>query len=99
LRDRSGNDFSLYKTNTLYRRIERRMAVHQVADLDGYVRYLRSNPQELDLLFKELLIGVTRFFRDPRGMGKPSRRGHPVIVGPASLRRRPACLGARLLHR
>jgi chemotaxis methyl-accepting protein methylase len=65
LRDRSGNDFSLYKTNTLYRRIERRMAVHQIDDLDGYVRYLRGNPQELDLLFKELLIGVTRFFRDP----------------------------------
>jgi two-component system, chemotaxis family, CheB/CheR fusion protein len=65
LRDRSGNDFSLYKTNTLYRRIERRMAVHQIADLEGYVRYLRGNPQEMDLLFKELLIGVTRFFRDP----------------------------------
>ena len=65
LRDRSGNDFSLYKTNTLYRRIERRMAVHQIGDLDGYVRYLRSNPQEMDLLFRELLIGVTRFFRDP----------------------------------
>jgi two-component system, chemotaxis family, CheB/CheR fusion protein len=65
LRDRSGNDFSLYKTNTLYRRIERRMAVHQIDDLDGYVRYLRGNPQEMDLLFKELLIGVTRFFRDP----------------------------------
>jgi two-component system, chemotaxis family, CheB/CheR fusion protein len=65
LRNRSGNDFSLYKTNTLYRRIERRMAVHQIDDLDGYVRYLRGNPQEMDLLFKELLIGVTRFFRDP----------------------------------
>src|SRR5690606_24032377 len=52
-------------TNTLYRRIERRMAVHQVADLDGYVRYLGGNPQEMDLLFKELLIGVTSFFRDP----------------------------------
>lgn len=65
LRDRSGNDFSLYKTNTLYRRIERRMAVHQIANLDGYVRYLRGNPQEIDLLFKELLIGVTGFFRDP----------------------------------
>lgn len=65
LRDRSGNDFSLYKTNTLYRRIERRMAVHQIADFDGYVRYLRGNPQEMDLLFKELLIGVTGFFRDP----------------------------------
>ena len=65
LRDRSGNDFSLYKTNTLYRRIERRMAVHQLATIDAYVKYLRGNPHELDLLFKELLIGVTNFFRDP----------------------------------
>jgi two-component system, chemotaxis family, CheB/CheR fusion protein len=65
LRDRSGNDFSLYKTNTLYRRIERRLAVHQLANIDAYVKYLRGNPQELDLLFKELLIGVTNFFRDP----------------------------------
>jgi chemotaxis methyl-accepting protein methylase len=64
LRDRSGNDFSLYKTNTLYRRIERRMAVHQLATMKDYVRHLRANPQELDLLFKELLIGVTSFFRD-----------------------------------
>lgn len=65
LRDRSGNDFSLYKTNTLYRRIERRMAVHQIANIDKYVSHLRGNPHELDLLFKELLIGVTNFFRDP----------------------------------
>jgi chemotaxis methyl-accepting protein methylase/PAS domain-containing protein len=65
LRDRSGNDFSLYKTNTLYRRIERRMAVHQIATIDDYVRYLSNNLQEVDLLFKELLIGVTNFFRDP----------------------------------
>ena len=65
LRDRSGNDFSLYKTNTLYRRIERRMAVHQIATIEAYVKYLRGNAHELDLLFKELLIGVTNFFRDP----------------------------------
>ena len=65
LRDRSGNDFSEYKTNTLYRRIERRMAVHSIATIDGYVRNLRENPSEADLLFKELLIGVTNFFRDP----------------------------------
>ena len=64
LRERSGNDFSLYKTNTLYRRIERRMAVHQLATMKDYVRFLRANPQEIDLLFKELLIGVTSFFRD-----------------------------------
>lgn len=65
LRDRSGNDFSLYKNTTLYRRIERRMALHQIAGIGDYVPYLRENPQELDLLFKELLIGVTHFFRDP----------------------------------
>ncbi len=65
LRDRTGNDFSLYKTSTLYRRIERRTALHQIVRIADYVRYLRENPQELDLLFKELLIGVTSFFRDP----------------------------------
>jgi chemotaxis methyl-accepting protein methylase len=63
--DRSGNDFSLYKSNTLHRRIARRMAVHQIDSMGEYVTFLRGNPQELDLLFKELLIGVTSFFRDP----------------------------------
>ena len=65
LRNRSGNDFSLYKPSTLYRRIERRTALLQLEDIAKYVPYLRDNPQELDLLFKELLIGVTNFFRDP----------------------------------
>jgi chemotaxis methyl-accepting protein methylase/FtsZ-binding cell division protein ZapB len=64
LRDRCGADFSDYKTSTLYRRIERRTALHQLAGIAAYVTYLRENPQELDLLFKELLIGVTNFFRD-----------------------------------
>ncbi|WP_232322180.1 chemotaxis protein CheB [Methylomonas lenta] len=65
LRERTGNDFSLYKKHTLYRRIERRMGLHQIDVIAQYVRYLRENHQELDLLFKELLIGVTSFFRDP----------------------------------
>ncbi len=64
LRSRTGNDFSLYKKSTLYRRIERRMSIHQIGKINLYVRYLRENPNELDLLFKELLIGVTNFFRD-----------------------------------
>jgi len=64
LRERTGNDFSLYKENTIYRRIERRMGLHQLKTIALYVRYLRENPQEQDLLFKELLIGVTHFFRD-----------------------------------
>jgi two-component system CheB/CheR fusion protein len=65
LRAHTGHDFTLYKRNTLYRRAERRMGVHQINKLAAYVRYLQENTQELDLLFKELLIGVTRFFRDP----------------------------------
>ena len=65
LRTRVGHDFSLYKRNTLYRRIERRMGIHQISRMVAYVRYLQENSQEVDLLFKELLIGVTSFFRDP----------------------------------
>ena len=65
LRARTGHDFSLYKKSTLYRRIERRMGLHQVGKIADYVHFLRENPQETDLLFKELLIGVTSFFRDP----------------------------------
>lgn len=65
LRIRSGNDFSLYKPTTLYRRIERRTGMLQIDGIADYVKFLQDNPQELDLLFKELLIGVTNFFRDP----------------------------------
>jgi len=65
LRARTGHDFSLYKKNTIYRRIERRMGIHQIDRIAVYVRYLQENSQEVELLFKELLIGVTSFFRDP----------------------------------
>ena len=65
LRTHTGHDFSHYKKNTLYRRIERRMRLHQLDRIGQYVRYLQENPQERGLLFKELLIGVTSFFRDP----------------------------------
>ncbi len=65
LRAQTGNDFSCYKNNTVSRRIERRMGVHQFDSLPRYVRFLQENPQEVELLYKELLIGVTNFFRDP----------------------------------
>ncbi|MEI7663645.1 MAG: CheR family methyltransferase, partial [Bacteroidota bacterium] len=64
LREQSGHDFSLYKKNTLFRRIERRKGVHQIDKIHNYVRFLQENPAEVDILFKELLIGVTSFFRD-----------------------------------
>jgi two-component system CheB/CheR fusion protein len=64
LRARTGHDFSLYKKSTIYRRIERRMGIHAIDSIAAYVRFLEANPPESDLLFKELLIGVTSFFRD-----------------------------------
>ncbi len=65
LRERTRHDLRLYKSNTLVRRIQRRMAVHAMATMEAYETFLRGNAQELDLLFKEMLIGVTSFFRDP----------------------------------
>lgn len=64
LQSHTRHDFSLYKTSTLQRRIERRMAIHNLDTMQHYVDFLADNPQENDLLFKELLIGVTQFFRD-----------------------------------
>ncbi len=62
--ERTRHDLSQYKANTLVRRIERRQALHGLASTADYADFLRTNPQELDLLFQEMLIGVTSFFRD-----------------------------------
>ncbi|WP_181304029.1 CheR family methyltransferase [Rufibacter sp. XAAS-G3-1] len=64
IRDKTGHDFSQYKRNTIFRRIERRMNSHQITQFSEYVQYLQDNPLEVEQLFKELLIGVTKFFRD-----------------------------------
>ncbi len=80
LRTRTGNDFSLYKKSTLYRRIERRMELHQLDHIATYVGYLRENPQEQDLLFKELLIGVTSFFRNPAVWETLKTDGIPALI-------------------
>lgn len=66
LRLRSKHDLSDYKPSTLRRRIERRLGVHGLGSQVAYEQFVRNNPQELDLLFKEMLIGVTSFFRDPQ---------------------------------
>ncbi|MBK8617361.1 MAG: PAS domain-containing protein [Anaerolineales bacterium] len=65
LRSQTGHDFSLYKKTTVHRRIERRIGLHHMDNIAAYVRFLRENPQEVETLFNELLIGVTSFFRDP----------------------------------
>jgi len=65
MRAQTGHDFSQYKPNTIHRRIERRMAVQQIDSIDGYVKCLQQTPTEVEALFRDLLIGVTNFFRDP----------------------------------
>ena len=80
LRLHTGHDFSLYKRNTLYRRIERRMGIHQIDKIGVYVRYLQENSQELDLLFKELLIGVTSFFRGPAAWEQLREQALPALL-------------------
>ncbi|MDQ0608136.1 two-component system CheB/CheR fusion protein [Variovorax sp. W1I1] len=65
LHARTRHDLADYKPNTLVRRIGRRMAVHSLHTMADYAAFLNENTQELDLLFKEMLIGVTAFFRDP----------------------------------
>ena len=65
LRTQTGHDFSQYKPSTIHRRIERRMAINQIESMKGYVKYLQQSPAEIEALFRDLLIGVTNFFRDP----------------------------------
>ena len=64
LQNHTGHDFSQYKPNTIHRRIARRLSVHQITELNDYVKYLQQTPSEIDALFLDVLIGVTQFFRD-----------------------------------
>src|SRR5215472_9167537 len=66
LLDQTGHDFSGYKTRTFYRLIERRMQVLQIPSLAAYAERLRQDPSEVNTLFRDLLIGVTNFFRDTK---------------------------------
>jgi two-component system CheB/CheR fusion protein len=80
LRSRTGHDFSAYKASTIGRRIERRMNLHQIKGPNQYVHYLQENPHELDILFKELLISVTSFFRDPDAFEILAKSALPELV-------------------
>lgn len=64
VRLKTGHDFSSYKRPTLLRRIDRRLQVHELADMDSYLQLLRENPDEIASLLRDLLITVTNFFRD-----------------------------------
>ena len=79
LRTHTGHDFSAYKKNTIMRRVERRMGLHQLSRIDDYLRYVRENPKEVELLLGELLIGVTNFFRDPPVWEQVKREVLPAL--------------------
>lgn len=80
LRSYTGNDFSQYKNSTIYRRIERRMGVHKIDKIASYVNLLQENPKEGEILFKELMIGVTNFFRDSKVWEKMEQEIIPAII-------------------
>lgn len=79
LRSQTGHDFSQYKHNTIKRRVDRRLAVHQIADLGEYVRYLQKTPVEVESLFRDLLIGVTSFFHDPEAFAELETKAIPRL--------------------
>jgi two-component system CheB/CheR fusion protein len=80
LKKQTGVDFSAYKQSTLQRRIERRMALHRIEQLRQYATFLRDNQKEVSDLFNDLLINVTRFFRDERTFRALKKRFIPAIV-------------------
>ena len=80
LRAQTGHDFSQYKPSTVHRRIDRRMAVHQIEAVDEYVKFLQSTPAEVEALFRDLLIGVTKFFRDPEVFESLEREVIPKLL-------------------
>jgi two-component system CheB/CheR fusion protein len=80
IRNQTGHDFSFYKRNTVNRRIERRMQSHQIAEFPKYVRFLQENPAEVEMLFRELLIGVTKFFRDHEAFERLQSEFLPPLV-------------------
>jgi two-component system, chemotaxis family, CheB/CheR fusion protein len=79
LRESSGVDFTNYKHTTLQRRIRRRMVVHKVAKLKDYLRFIGKRPEELDELYRDLLIHVTGFFREPEAFVALRKHVYPKL--------------------
>ncbi|HTN83915.1 MAG TPA: CheR family methyltransferase, partial [Sorangium sp.] len=75
-----GVDFSHYKKTTLRRRIQRRMTLHGLASLQGYLDHLQAHPGEIEELYQDLLIKITTFFRDPGAFAALKTRVFPVLM-------------------
>ena len=79
LREKSKVDFTYYKPSTVTRRIQRRISVNQLDDIRAYVEYLNNHPGEVMALYRELLIGVTHFFRDQEVFNQLSDKWLPEL--------------------
>ncbi|MFP4557143.1 MAG: chemotaxis protein CheB, partial [Bacteroidales bacterium] len=79
LRDYSGIDFSYYKENTVIRRLERRVSINRFNSLEEYLLFLSESDKEKDTLYREMLIGVTRFFRDDEAFSSISKNILPKL--------------------
>jgi two-component system CheB/CheR fusion protein len=84
LRRHTGHDFSGYKATTIFRRLVRRLNVHQITEPQQYIQLIQQQPYELDLLFKELLIGVSSFFRDSEAFDALAREALPALLASKS---------------
>lgn len=80
LRQGTGVDFSQYKSNTLHRRIRRRMALLKMAGAAEYARFLKSNPSEVEALYQDILISVTTFFRNPEAFETLKSKVFPRLL-------------------
>ncbi|TFG59939.1 MAG: hypothetical protein E4H36_12920, partial [Spirochaetales bacterium] len=80
LRRKTGHDFSGYKPNTICRRIQRRMAMNHIHTIGDYTRFLKDRPLEIEVLFKDMLIGVSNFFRDPKAFEYLESKVIPAMV-------------------
>ena len=80
LRSQVGHDFSAYKETTVFRRLQRRLDVHKIDRLEDYVRYLQGNLKEAELLFRDLLIGVTSLFREPESFEELRTKVLPELL-------------------
>ncbi len=80
IRTRIGVDFTFYKPNTIIRRLERRLSINQISDIENYIQLLHKSNKEIGILYKELLIGVTQFFRDQEAFEKIFKDVIPKIA-------------------
>ena len=80
IKSHTGHDFSFYKKNTIYRRVERRMSLQQIEKMSDYISYLTQNTSEVENLYRDLLIGVTNFFRNSEAFEELKQRIIPDLI-------------------